>query len=80
MLDTSLVYRIRTAEQSAGRAAGYCWLEHPSGSAHCTRSPHRDGLHVDYYNGRTSPTDTRGTEWSENAPLPVAPPTAPGAG
>jgi hypothetical protein len=40
------------AAQSAGRAAGYCWVEHPEGGAHCTRPPgHRPRLrHVDYYN------------------------------
>lgn len=51
------------AEQSAGRAAGYCWMEHPGGHAHCTRSPHSDQQHVDFYTGRTSPTATSGIEW-----------------
>ena len=57
--------RAMVAEQSGGRAAGYCWLEHPDGGAHCTRPPHGDTRHVDYYNGRTSPTAAAGTEWVE---------------
>lgn len=57
--------RAMAAAQSAGRAAGYCWLEHPDGGAHCTRTPHTDRRHVDYYNGRKSPTDASGTEWEE---------------
>jgi hypothetical protein len=61
----SLAERIREAKTSAGRAAGYCWLAHPDGGAHCTRRPHEDRRHVDYYNGRTSHTDTHGTEWTE---------------
>ncbi|MFI5684663.1 hypothetical protein [Streptomyces sp. NPDC051636] len=59
------VTRAMEAAQSGGRAAGYCWLEHPGGRAHCTRPPHTDRQHVDYYNGRTSPTDAAGTEWFE---------------
>lgn len=51
------------AAQSAGRAAGYCWMRHPSGRAHCTRPPHSDNQHVDYYNGRPSLTATSGIEW-----------------
>lgn len=51
------------AAQSAGRAAGYCWMEHPNGRAHCTRTPHTDNQHVDYYNGRESPTATAGFTW-----------------
>ncbi|MDX2837957.1 hypothetical protein PV377_02885 [Streptomyces ipomoeae] len=51
------------AAQSAGRAAGYCWMEHPSGHAHCTRPPHSDSQHVDYYNGRKSLTDASGIAW-----------------
>jgi hypothetical protein len=44
--------REREAVTSAGRAAGYCWVEHPDGGAHCTRPPgHRPrSRHVDYYN------------------------------
>ncbi|MEV0183795.1 hypothetical protein AB0I54_31605 [Streptomyces sp. NPDC050625] len=57
--------RAARAAQSGGRAAGYCWLEHPDGGAHCTRSPHADRRHVDYYNGRKSPTDASGVEWWE---------------
>lgn len=63
--ETSLIDRFRRAEQSGGRAAGHCWLEHPDGGAHCSRLPHSDRWHVDYYNGRTSLTDTRGIEWHE---------------
>ncbi len=51
------------AAQSAGRAAGYCWMEHPDGHAHCIRPPHTDQQHVDFYNGRPSPTATSGIEW-----------------
>lgn len=57
--------RQKEAETSAGRAGGYCWMEHPKGGRHCTRRPHADRHHVDYYNGRTSPTDTHGTEWED---------------
>ncbi|MEU8968195.1 hypothetical protein AB0D11_02770 [Streptomyces monashensis] len=53
------------AATSGARAAGYCGLEHPDGGASCTRSPHTDKRHVDYYNGRKSVTDASGTEWSE---------------
>ncbi|MGW7260798.1 hypothetical protein [Streptomyces sp. NPDC054834] len=62
---TDLATRAMDAAQSGGRAAGYCWLEHPSGGARCTRPPHSDQRHVDYYNGRKSPTDATGTEWFE---------------
>ncbi|MFJ3310292.1 hypothetical protein ACIPSA_46335 [Streptomyces sp. NPDC086549] len=65
MPENSLAERSARAAQSAGRAAGYCWLEHPDGGAHCTRPPHTGQQHVDYYNGRTSPTDTNGHEWEE---------------
>ena len=39
------------AEQSAGRAAGYCWVEHPNTASHCTRPPgHYPKLkHTNYY-------------------------------
>jgi hypothetical protein len=57
--------RREQAARSGGRAAGYCWLEHPSRGAHCTRPPHTDGRHVDHYNGRQSPTDVKGVEWTE---------------
>lgn len=57
--------RAMRAEQSGGRAGGYCWLEHPTGGAHCTRPPHKDPRHVDYNTGRSSLTDTRGVEWDE---------------
>jgi hypothetical protein len=51
------------AAQSAGRAAGYCWMRHPSGSAHCTRPPHGDGQHESYYVGRISADATTGVKW-----------------
>lgn len=51
------------AAQSAGRAAGYCWMKHPTENAHCTRPPHTDAQHVDYYNGRPSLTATSGFTW-----------------
>ncbi|MCM1974019.1 hypothetical protein [Streptomyces sp. G1] len=57
--------RRREAETSAGRAAGYCWMEHPDGGRHCTRRPHSDRQHVDHYRGRESVTDTHGTEWTD---------------
>jgi hypothetical protein len=57
--------RMREAEQSAGRAGGYCWLEHPSGHGHCTRTPHADRRHMDYYTGRREHTDTHGLVWDE---------------
>ncbi|WP_437069001.1 hypothetical protein [Streptomyces sp. enrichment culture] len=56
---------MREAERSAGRAGGYCWLEHPSAYGHCTKRPHTDRRHIDFYTGRMSPTDTRGKEWME---------------
>jgi hypothetical protein len=61
----SLADRMTEAATSAGRAAGYCWLEHPSGYGHCTRRPHTDARHVDYYTGRKQHTDTHGVEWTE---------------
>jgi hypothetical protein len=58
--------RERQAAKSGGRAAGYCWLEHPDGSGRCTREPdHPGSTHIDYYTGRTSPTSTTGVEWTE---------------
>jgi len=51
------------AAQSAGRAGGYCWMQHPSGHAHCTRPPHDDDQHIDHYTDRPSPTATSGIEW-----------------
>lgn len=50
------------AAQSAGRAAGYCWMKHSSG-AHCTRPPHGDDQHESFYIGRTSLTATTGIKW-----------------
>lgn len=49
---TSQAKRETRAAASAGRAAGYCWVEHPEGGAHCTRLPgHYPRLkHKDYYN------------------------------
>lgn len=36
-------------EQSAGRAAGYCWAEHPGSHLHCTKPPGHDGKHWHTY-------------------------------
>lgn len=55
--------RRNKAETSAGRAGGYCWMEHPDEGLHCTRRPHADPHHVNYYRGRTSPTASHGIEW-----------------
>lgn len=41
--------RATTAEQSAGRAGGYCWMEHQDGGSHCTLHPGHKGRHFDYY-------------------------------
>ncbi|MFF9124341.1 hypothetical protein ACF09J_13705 [Streptomyces sp. NPDC014889] len=53
------------ASLAAGRAAGYCWAPVPGGGGHCTRRPGHDDEHVDYYNGRLSPTDTAGYRWPQ---------------
>jgi hypothetical protein len=53
------------ALRSAARAAGYCGLAHPNGGASCTRPPHADREHVDYYNGRPSLASASGTRWTE---------------
>ncbi len=63
--DMSLLARSLRAQQSGGRAAGYCWLEHPTGLGRCTRQAHTGPQHVDHYNGRPSPTAAKGVEWSE---------------
>lgn len=63
--DMSLRARKQRAEQSGGRAAGYCWLEHPEGLGRCTRKPHTGFAHVDHYNGRPTPSSAKGVEWSE---------------
>ena len=47
----------------SGGHAGYCWAQRPGGGARCTRPPGHDGEHVDYYNGRTKPTDAAGHRW-----------------
>ena len=60
-----LATRKAEAVQSGARAAGYCALVHPDGGAFCTRPPHDDLEHVDFYNGRKQITDARGTEWVE---------------
>lgn len=31
------------AEMSAGRAAGHCWVEHPTKGLHCTWPPNHEG-------------------------------------
>lgn len=60
-----LATRQAEATRSGNRAAGYCGLVHPDGGASCTRQPHSDRRHVDYYNGRQSLADASGTEWFE---------------
>jgi hypothetical protein len=40
--------RVRAA-QSAGRAAGYCWMKHPTRGQHCTRPVGHTGDHKHYY-------------------------------
>ncbi|MFF7242130.1 hypothetical protein [Streptomyces collinus] len=42
----------------------YCGAPYKGGKARCTRPPHGDRRHVDYYTGRKSPTDVTGTEWT----------------
>ncbi|MYY00167.1 hypothetical protein GT045_36620 [Streptomyces sp. SID486] len=61
----SLAERKVAAAQSARRAVGYCGLRHPHSNAFCTRRPHIDTGHEDYYTGRQSITDTTGTGWTE---------------
>ncbi|UXY28570.1 hypothetical protein [Streptomyces sp. HUAS TT20] len=56
--------RNEQASLAAGRAAGYCWERNPDGPGRCTRAPHADGEHVDYYNGRQQITDVHGYTWS----------------
>ncbi|MFB8772080.1 hypothetical protein [Streptomyces broussonetiae] len=41
--------RIAAAARSAGRAGGYCWVEHPGGGSHCTLSPEHRGRHFNFY-------------------------------
>ncbi len=36
-------------EQSAGRAAGYCWAERAGWRLHCTKPPGHDGKHWHTY-------------------------------
>lgn len=60
-----LATRMAEAALSGARAAGYCGLTHPDGRASCTRPPHEDDRHVDFYNGRKTVTDASGTEWTE---------------
>lgn len=65
-VDMSRAARKLRAETSGGRAAGYCWLEHPNGAGRCTREPgHPGSTHIDHYNGRPSPTSAKGVQWSE---------------
>ncbi|WP_326780448.1 hypothetical protein OG481_09890 [Streptomyces longwoodensis] len=62
----SLADRMAEAASSGGRAAGYCWLEHPDGGRYCTRAPgHSDREHIDVYRGRESVTSVAGTAWRE---------------
>ena len=49
-LDT-LADRGRTAEASAGRAAGYCWIRHPATVLFCTRPAGHAGQYHHYYQG-----------------------------
>lgn len=37
------------AAQSAGRAAGYCWVKFGPRRRHCTRPPEHEGGHKSYY-------------------------------
>ena len=41
--------RATAAQASAGRAAGYCWVERRGGGAHCTLHPKHKGRHFDFY-------------------------------
>ncbi len=41
--------RERIAAQSAGRAAGYCWIRDPQTGLHCTRPPGHAPGHRHYY-------------------------------
>ncbi|MGW2957806.1 hypothetical protein ACWDGI_04860 [Streptomyces sp. NPDC001220] len=61
----SLATREAEAAKSGARAAGYCALVHPDGGASCTRRPHDDHRHMDYYNGRKKLGDAHGIEWVE---------------
>lgn len=45
----ALADRARTAAQSAGRAAGYCWIRHPTEALFCTRPADHTGQHRHYY-------------------------------
>lgn len=36
-------------EKSAGRAAGYCWAQHPTTRVHCTEPPRHAGNHWHTY-------------------------------
>lgn len=65
MKQKDLATRKAEASQSGARAAGYCALVHPDGIASCTRPPHSDRQHVDYYNGRQSLAAVSGTSWVE---------------
>lgn len=44
--------RATAAERSAGRAGGYCWVEHRHGGSHCTLHPNHQGRHFDFYSRR----------------------------
>ncbi|MGV9456716.1 hypothetical protein [Streptomyces sp. NPDC003635] len=62
--ETTADRRLRAAE-SAGRAGGYCWMEHPESGVHCTRRPHSGRDHVNYFRGRESPPASHGFEWQD---------------
>lgn len=52
--ETTAAREARAAE-SAGRAAGYCWVEHPNSGLHCTWPPRRTGPHKHTYSGTVWP-------------------------
>lgn len=43
------VARVTQAANSAGRAGGYCWVEHPTGGRHCTLRPGHQLPHYHCY-------------------------------
>jgi hypothetical protein len=48
------------AAASAGRAAGYCWVEHGPRPLFCTRPPGHDGDHENAYAGNHGQTPVTG--------------------
>lgn len=55
-------------DRTALLSAGYCGEPYRGNKGHCTRpfGKHRDGYHVDYYNGRKRVTDTEGYRWPQH--------------